>query len=82
MKKKIILFFKDLWSLKSFKVVLTLSIILAFYFFRFYDDSIDPIYNNILAGIFSGLIITVFHVFVDFETLQLNSKYSDPYRQS
>ncbi len=61
----------DIWSLTSFKVVLTLLVLLAFYWYYFYDDSIDTVYKNIFAGAFSGLIITFFQVFVDFETLRL-----------
>jgi len=70
--KKIFQFSIDIWSLTSFKVVLTLLVLLVFYWYCFYDDSIDSLYKNIFAGVFSGLIITFFQVFVDFETLKLN----------
>ncbi len=70
--KKIRQTVSDIWSLTSFKIVLTLLVLLAFYWYFFYDDSIDSLYKNIFAGVFSGLIITFFQVFVDFETLKLN----------
>jgi len=70
--KKILHIVSDVWSLTSFKVVLTLLGLLAFYWYCFYDDSIDSLYKNIFAGVSSGLIITFFQVFVDFETLRLN----------
>jgi len=64
---------KDIWSLTSFKVVVLVIFILIFFYLNFFDEeSMNSMYQNIFSGLFSGMIITFFHVFVDYETLQLH----------
>lgn len=61
---------EDLWSSASFKAIIFMVVILPIWIYFVSKDNV--MYHNVLAGLWTGFVVTAFHVFVDYQNLQLH----------